>query len=167
MSLNYSDFEPLNTNKKIQRKRATTLKNRKKDNKKVQDMLEAIDNDSDNGEDLHNIYNDPPQQTYKDFNPKTNDGDITKEAFNNLDSNSSDEYYKQFIPYYNELANNQELSGNKDVLLEKLNYMIHLLEEQQEEKTGHITEELILYCFLGVFIIFVVDSFARAGKYVR
>ena len=42
MSLNYSDFEPLNTNKKIQRKRATTLKNRKKDNKKVQDMLEAI-----------------------------------------------------------------------------------------------------------------------------
>jgi hypothetical protein len=26
---------------------------------------------------------------------------------------------------------------------------------------------LVLYCFLGVFIIFIVDSFARAGKYVR
>ena len=45
--------------------------------------------------------------------------------------------------------------------------MIHLLEEQQEEKTGHVTEELILYTFLGVFVIFVIDSFARAGKYVR
>ena len=45
--------------------------------------------------------------------------------------------------------------------------MIHLLEEQQDEKTGHVTEELILYSFLGIFIIFIVDSFARAGKYVR
>jgi hypothetical protein len=45
--------------------------------------------------------------------------------------------------------------------------MIHLLEEQKDEKTGHIMEELILYSFLGVFMIFIVDSFARAGKYVR
>ncbi len=28
-------------------------------------------------------------------------------------------------------------------------------------------EELVLYTFLGVFVIFVVDSFARVGKYVR
>jgi hypothetical protein len=45
--------------------------------------------------------------------------------------------------------------------------MIHLLEEQQNEKTNNITEEFILYTFLGVFIIFVVDSFARSGKYTR
>jgi hypothetical protein len=45
--------------------------------------------------------------------------------------------------------------------------MIYLLEEQQNEKTGHVTEEVILYSFLGVFIIFVLDSFARAGKYIR
>ena len=45
--------------------------------------------------------------------------------------------------------------------------MIHLLEEQQDEKTGHVTEEVILYSFLGVFMIFIIDSFARAGKYVR
>ena len=49
----------------------------------------------------------------------------------------------------------------------KLNYMIHLLEEQQDEKTDNVTEELVLYLFLGVFVIFVVDSFARAGKYTR
>ena len=50
---------------------------------------------------------------------------------------------------------------------ETINSIIHLLEEQHNERTEHVTEELVLYCFLGVFIIFVVDSFARAGKYTR
>ena len=54
-----------------------------------------------------------------------------------------------------------------DKVMEKINYMIHLLEEQQHEPTKHITEEFILYTFLGVFVIYVVDSFARAGKYIR
>ena len=45
--------------------------------------------------------------------------------------------------------------------------MIHLLEENKDEKTSNVTEELVLYMFLGVFVIFVVDSFARAGKYTR
>jgi hypothetical protein len=48
-----------------------------------------------------------------------------------------------------------------------LDYIIHLLEEQHNEKTNHITEELILYLFLGLFILFVLDSFARASKYHR
>ena len=54
-----------------------------------------------------------------------------------------------------------------DKVMEKINYVIHLLEEQQHEPTKHITEEFILYTFLGVFVIYVVDSFARAGKYIR
>jgi hypothetical protein len=54
-----------------------------------------------------------------------------------------------------------------DKFMEKINYMIHLLEEQQHERTNNVTEEFILYTFLGVFMIFIVDSFARAGKYVR
>ena len=58
-------------------------------------------------------------------------------------------------------------SDKNDILMEKLNYMIKLLEEQQDERTGNVTEELILYSFLGIFIIFIVDSFARVGKYVR
>ena len=52
-------------------------------------------------------------------------------------------------------------------IMEKINYMIHMLEEQQNEKTNNVTEEFLLYTFLGVFIIFIVDSFARAGKYTR
>ena len=59
------------------------------------------------------------------------------------------------------------IHGSKDDLMKKLNYMIHLLEENKDEKTNNVTEELILYMFLGVFVIFVVDSFAKAGKYTR
>jgi len=45
--------------------------------------------------------------------------------------------------------------------------MVKLLEDNHDEKTGHVTEELILYGFLGIFIIFIVDSFVRVGKYTR
>jgi len=64
-------------------------------------------------------------------------------------------------------ASSNNDADTKDLMLQKLDQIISLLENQQDEKTGHVTEELILYCFLGVFIIFIVDSFARAGKYVR
>jgi hypothetical protein len=104
-------------------------------------------------------------------------------SYNNSQSNqkSADEYYKKILPgydsnrqninkqYYNTTyGNHPTVTGNEqDILLQKLNYMIHLLEEKQDEKTNNVMEEVILYSFLGIFIIFVVDSFARVGKYVR
>jgi hypothetical protein len=91
-----------------------------------------------------------------------------QEAFTQLPSEYAKQYYQQYIPYYNQSSDDRTPSGaNKDELLSKLNQIIYLLEEQQEEKTDNVMEELILYSFLGIFIIFVVDSFARAGKYVR
>ena len=82
-----------------------------------------------------------------------------------------------YVPYYTAAAGSMEgtpsgslhggESARREELMKKLDYMIHLLEEQHEERTGHVAEEIILYSFLGVFVIFVVDSFARAGKYVR
>ena len=99
------------------------------------------------------------------------------------DNKSVDEYYKKLLPGYNPNKNpvnrpyynpemynslgNQSSLSSQDILLQKLNYMINLLEEQQDEKTTNVTEEVVLYSFLGIFIIFVVDSFARVGKYVR
>lgn len=93
------------------------------------------------------------------------------------------DYYRKLVPNYshsnfNKTENNKNYhssssntsnnnSDSNQVLIEKLNYMINLLEEQQDQKTGSVTEEVVLYSFLGVFIIFVVDSFARVGKYVR
>lgn len=69
-------------------------------------------------------------------------------------------------PYYAKMGINTN-NPPDDRLMEKMNYMIHLLEQQQNEKTSNITEEFILYTMLGVFIIYVVDSFARSGKYIR
>jgi hypothetical protein len=86
----------------------------------------------------------------------------------NAPSTYAAQYYKQLAPYnYNRLSNELSGPGTNDEFIEKLNYIIHLLEEQHNERTEHVTEELVLYCFLGVFIIFIVDSFARAGKYTR
>jgi hypothetical protein len=72
-------------------------------------------------------------------------------------------FYK--MPNFSEINNTS--SKEKEPLMEKINYMIHLLEEQQDEKTGNVTEEVILYSFLGIFIIFIVDSFYYVGKYTR
>ena len=86
---------------------------------------------------------------------------------------------KNNLASYNEsynysTSNNQSVNVSEspvnfdnNKLLKKLDYIIHLLEEQHNEKTNHITEELILYLFLGLFILFVLDSFARASKYHR
>jgi|TARA_Y100000389_G_C17372676_1_gene469880 hypothetical protein len=93
------------------------------------------------------------------------DGPVHQEAFQNLPSQSSEDYYRQFVPYYDRTGGGSIL--NRDELETKLDYLITLLEEQQDIKTGHVTEEIILFSFIGVFIIFVLDSFARAGKYVR
>ena len=97
-------------------------------------------------------------------------------------------YYKKLVPgYQNKTSQNENnkayypdsqlntmepngymnMNINNDVLLNKINYMINLLEDQQDERTNNVTEEVVLYSFLGIFIIFVVDSFARVGKYTR
>ena len=98
------------------------------------------------------------------------------------DAKSNEEYYKRVMPgyapspeknianrpYYNTVNYNiPDTSSSPDILLQKLNYMIHLLEEQQDERTNNVTEEVVLYSFLGIFIIFIADTFVRAGKYVR
>lgn len=100
--------------------------------------------------------------------------------YNNYgDNKSAEEYYKRILPGYKNQVNsiNKQYYNNnniqsseyptQDILIQKLNYMISLLEDQQDEKTNNVTEEVILYSFLGIFIIFIADTFVRVGKYVR
>jgi hypothetical protein len=107
------------------------------------------------------------QQMFQQSSPSNDDNAVTKENFMDLPSSYAKQYYQQYIPHNNKPVSETLDAEPKHELLEKMNHIIHMLEEQQDEKTGNVTEELILYCFLGVFVIFVVDSFARAGKYVR
>ena len=128
-------------------KKNITYKN-KHMKKKVKNFLESMENNESNLE---------------DFNPRKSEASPAPQPIPKPIPKPTQYTQPHYIPYYTNISKN----GPKDELLEKLNYMIHLLEEQQEEKTSNITEELILYLFLGVFVIFVVDSFARAGKYTR
>lgn len=106
------------------------------------------------------------------------DMDLQKLETNYMNEDEVKQYYRKIMPGYQELANikinsntnsnsnhNSNLSQNS--VIDKLNYIINLLEEQQDQKTNNVTEEVILYSFLGIFIIFVVDGFTKVGKYVR
>jgi hypothetical protein len=186
------NYNNMDDNKNIiEKKRNRTIKKpiRHETPSHVSAMMNRIHNKKDDDDDLNDFYpenNNVLPLAYKNNNNGNNgnngnndknsnneainrnvkDEQVSIEAFSKLprDSTASD-YYQQFIPnHYNQISENT--GGNRE-LLEKLNYMIYLLEEQQNEKTGHVTEEVILYSFLGVFIIFVLDSFARAGKYIR
>lgn len=59
----------------------------------------------------------------------------------------------------------QYSSSNNDALLEKLNVIIDMFEEQKDIRTSQKNEETVLYCFLGIFVIYVLDSFVSIGKY--
>jgi hypothetical protein len=88
------------------------------------------------------------------------------------DSNMVQQYnqYKNFsnkTPMHYGTNNIEPMQNSDSELNQKLTYMIHLLEEQHDEKVKSVTEEVILYGFFGVFVIYVLDSFTKIGKYVR
>jgi len=145
-------------------------------------LEQQLGNMSSNGENNIRVLGKSPEASYED---RTNDSlDLNNFDSNYGDDNKAEEYYRKMLPNYNNPNNRQyynsksqpntppvtaNIDGNfsNELLLQKINYMINLLEEQQDEKTNNVTEEVVLYSFLGIFIIFVVDSFARVGKYVR
>ena len=175
--LGFSEFMSNNENieKQSHKRKNKTIKKKANPSKKAMQFLNSmneIKNDDDDEEDLADFNPPPPAElTSLPVDKKDNniDSDISPEAFNNIDISEEKikQYYNNYIPYYENTTNVPNIHGSKDDLMKKLNYMIHLLEENKDEKTNNVTEELILYMFLGVFVIFVVDSFAKAGKYTR
>jgi hypothetical protein len=105
--------------------------------------------------------------------------DLQKLEINYMNDDQVRQYYKKIMPNYQEFVKSskpvsvQHSNYSTDEhepsnpVVNKLNYIINLLEENQDQRTNNVTEEVILYSFLGVFIIFVVDGFTRVGKYVR
>lgn len=75
---------------------------------------------------------------------------------------------KQFflIQEQQKIEQEKEKSNNKDMLM-KLDYILELLDTQKEIKTEQKNEEIVLYCFLGIFIIYILDNFVMIGKYSR
>ena len=175
--LGFSEFMSNNDNndQSNKKRRNKTIKKKAKPSKKAVEFLNSMDNfkNEEDEDDSLADFNPPPNPELtslpNDKKEEDVDSALSPEAFDNI--NVSEEkikqYYNNYIPYYEETTNVPNIHGSKDDLMKKLNYMIHLLEENKDEKTNTVTEELILYMFLGVFVIFVVDSFAKAGKYTR
>lgn len=126
----------------------------------VQNIHNSIKEDNENV--LADFYN---QEMTQDLNKKMSETKLKQNLYleaqnkdylisNNLSMNQVSQQPKQ--PVYN----NQEI-------LQKLNYIINSFEEQKEIKTNQKNEEVVLYCFLGIFVIYVLDSFVYIGKYSR
>lgn len=173
--INNDEVKSYDNNKN--KKRNRTYKNKPKvDKQKIETFLNSIENnDDDNDESLANFepygFNPPELPKITKQPNDTKDNNIVNNIVPNYDekiNNNLSQSYNDFIPYYTQANNNANVHGSKDILMKKLNYMIHLLEEDKDEKTNNVAEELILYAFLGVFIIFIVDSFSKASnKYTR
>jgi hypothetical protein len=92
----------------------------------------------------------------------------------NLDLDKNSDYHRIYqpppsithAPYLGGRAG-PSVSQDHTKMMDKINYMIHLLEEQSNEKTGNVMEEFVMFSLVGVFIIYVLDSFSRSGRYVR
>ena len=69
--------------------------------------------------------------------------------------------------YDDSMISNNLRIDNKDELLNKINYIIYTLDKQKDIKGEQKIEEILLYSFIGIFIIYVLDSFTKIGKYKR
>ena len=125
----------------------------------LKENSESSDDDSD-----HYLENFKPVQ---EENIKSKNNPLN--SLNSNNSNNSQEYvsdyYKNYLKNVEANRNLESISNNE--LLKKLDNILYLLEDQNEERNSYVTEELILYVFLGIFIIYVLDSFVRVGKYTR
>ena len=104
-----------------------------------------------------------------------NDDESRNLEKNYMTQTQYDQYYRNLMGNYpnNTTAINSiapmasQQSNIQEPVITKLNYLIDLMEEQKSEKTDSVVEDVVLYSFLGVFVIFIVDSFVQVGKYVR
>jgi len=102
------------------------------------------------------------EEENNDFQISLEDNEITNFTSNPyLISNDLESSNKEVKRIPNEKEN------NINDVERKLNYLIKMMETQKNDNVQYLTEEIILYGFFGVFIIYVIDSFTRVGKYVR
>jgi hypothetical protein len=111
-----------------------------------------------------------------DFNNSISDNTVihdnnNKNSYNIQDNINEDTDLMNYNKNYNTI-NYSNVDYKKTIefnnrILTKIDNILNMLEEQKMVKTKHITEELILYLFLGIFIIYILDSFVKVSKYSR
>lgn len=113
---------------------------------------------------LVDVYSQSPQSQY--INKQS-----TNYSENNMDLANLSNYKQSYEvpatkPYYTKfgISNNSNIDEKMN---DRLSYITHLLEEMQNEKTSNVCEEFVMYTMLGIFMIYIVDSFSRMNKYTR
>lgn len=160
-------------NDKVEQKRKDAKKNKLNLN-----MLKQLAQPKE--EDIRNIH-DNQENSLKDENKEILADYYKGEVEKDLKTKIAEEKHKKDL-YQNEnihtdylISNNLNVNkvntnssvSNQDVLLSKLNQIIDMFEEQKEIRTNQKNEEVVLYCFLGIFVIYVLDSFVYIGQYKR
>tara|TARA_B100000508_G_scaffold140771_1_gene143337 strand:+ start:3929 stop:4420 length:492 start_codon:yes stop_codon:yes gene_type:complete len=150
-------------NNNIEAKKINKLKKEPFNTNKLLNMKNAIRNIHNNSEIKTEGFADfvAPKDPEK---PIKNDNHVSEYQYNQLEVP-----HMPLMQAYETEQKEQKYTypGDQAQILDKLDKIIHLFEESYEGKTKNKGEELILYSFLGIFIIYVLDSFARIGKYVR
>ena len=175
-SLAYSEIlEPKKNNKTKRNRQEYTNKTKITTNylkEKVDDIAPFDSNEEEDAENTKDMFPENPEparMVTKDYT----DGLLDKNKHDYGIPLESQEKENEPVKNYFMASNKTEPFGmastqiNDDELNRKLSYLIHLIEDQHDEKIKSVTEEVILYGFLGVFIIYVLDSFTKIGKYVR
>lgn len=185
------NYEEYNIEKKQEVKKNHTYKNKNISKKIDKDMLQELYKPNTNNSDLNNMgdfipmqktmqnatsnnetnYSEPIKYNNhinNESDSNLNDNEVDYNTFNTLQNTQDTQMYKQYVDNYNNYSTSKiQYNDSNSELLKKLDNILYLLEEQKEEQNHLIAEELILYVFLGVFVIYVLDSFVKVGKYVR
>ena len=119
---------------------------------------------------LHTNIKQENEDTLADFYNQENENDLKKQiAQGNFkqDSYKNENINTDYLISNNLNVNKISSPQQNDILLMKLNRIIEMFEEQKDIRTNQKNEETVLYCFLGIFVIYVLDSFVKIGKYKR
>ena len=168
LALNAAPFvreEPITENIKKKLNSTENIKKKLRNKTEKKEVSFVLDENDDNDNDLVDFApsNEKPNNTSELVSEITENSNIDSFAYENIGF-FSDNFNK---PKIIENMNVNSNSGNSNSLEKKVNYLIEMLEKQNEKKTDYVTEEIVLYLFLGIFIIYTVDSFTRINKYTR
>ena len=141
--------------------------------KKETPVIPQMNNPAVKEETIQNLHTNIKQEnedTLADFYNQENENDLKKQiAQGNFkqDSYKNENINTDYLISNNLNVNKISSPQQNDILLMKLNRIIEMFEEQKDIRTNQKNEETVLYCFLGIFVIYVLDSFVKIGKYKR
>lgn len=172
-----SHYEPLTANNRRQvwPPDAARLRETPEDTKEVKDIIRMLHADNEEDKEFNLPMSARQEETYPAESSvsreKPNDERVDrKEPIDMVRevSGIDEGFQNKYGPLWpdadaSDASDMKDESKSKDItrLLNKMDHVINLIED---DSSSFVTEELILYCFLGIFVIFLVDAFLNAGR---